>query len=152
MNLIWFCHAHNLAFDGHEFGNSLGGLDNSVVFFSCLKEYDQLVADANARLADPAQPFYDMSYVSRRAIGMRICKAQIAGYFIDHGNPNAWEAVERNRPRKHCSQVTSVFEWGIFTCEHAAARGQLEVLKWARRNGYPWDFTTSDDQFPTLGT
>eukprot|EP00339_Tiarina_fusa_P026794 CAMPEP_0117032336 /NCGR_PEP_ID=MMETSP0472-20121206/23187_1 /TAXON_ID=693140 ORGANISM="Tiarina fusus, Strain LIS" /NCGR_SAMPLE_ID=MMETSP0472 /ASSEMBLY_ACC=CAM_ASM_000603 /LENGTH=336 /DNA_ID=CAMNT_0004740945 /DNA_START=65 /DNA_END=1075 /DNA_ORIENTATION=- len=93
MNLIWLCHTHNLAFDRHEFGLSLGGLDNSVVFFSCLKEYAQLVADANARLADPAQPFYDMSYVSRRAIGMRICKAQIAGYFIDHGNPNAWEAV-----------------------------------------------------------
>ncbi|KAL3893344.1 MAG: hypothetical protein SGARI_008227 [Bacillariaceae sp.] len=39
------------------------------------------------------QPFYDMSYVSRRAIGMRLCKAQNAGYFIDHSNPNAWEAV-----------------------------------------------------------
>ena len=93
MNLIWLCHAHNLAFDRHEFGLSLGGLDNSVVFFSCLDEYAQLVADANARLADPAQPFYDMSYVSRRAIGMRICKAQRAGHFNQHSNPDAWETV-----------------------------------------------------------
>ena len=93
MNLIWLCHVHNLAFDRHEFGLSLGGLDNSVVFFSYRDEYNQLIADANARLADPSHPFYDMGYVSRRAIGMRICKAQAAGHFIDHGNPNAWEAV-----------------------------------------------------------
>jgi len=51
------------------------------------------VADANTRLADSAQPFYDMSYVSRRAIGMRICKAQNAGYFTDPSNPDTWEAV-----------------------------------------------------------
>jgi hypothetical protein len=93
MNLIWLCHTHNLAFDRHEFGLTLGGLDNSVVFFSCLDKYTQLVADANTRLADSAQPFYDMSYVSRRAIGMRICKAQNAGYFNDHINPDSWEAV-----------------------------------------------------------
>ena len=34
-----------------------------------------------------------MSYVSRRAIGMRICKAPNAGYFNDHINPDSWEAV-----------------------------------------------------------
>ena len=93
MNLIWLCHTHNLAFDRHDFGISLGGLDNSAVFFSCLDEYYQLVADANARLADPAQPFYDMSYVSHRAIGMRLCKAQSTGYSPDHSNTDAWEAV-----------------------------------------------------------
>jgi len=93
MNLIWLCHAHNAAFGRCEFGLSLGGLDNRVAFFSCLDECAPLVADANARLADAAQPFCDMSYMSRRAIGMRLCKAQKAGHFIDHSNPNAWEAV-----------------------------------------------------------
>eukprot|EP00934_Nitzschia_sp_Nitz4_P001653 Nitzschia sp. Nitz4//scaffold44_size153857//7105//7803//NITZ4_002695-RA/size153857-processed-gene-0.141-mRNA-1//-1//CDS//3329552079//1653//frame0 len=93
MNLIWLCHTHSLAFDRYDFGLSLGGLDNSVVFFSCLDEYAQLVANANARLADPAQSFYDMTYVSRRAVGMRLCKAQRAGYFAHHSNPDAWEAV-----------------------------------------------------------
>lgn len=93
MNLVWLCHAHNVAFDRHEFTLSLGGLDNSVVFFSSLDEYAQLVADANARLYDPAQPFYDMTYVSRRAIGMRLCKAQNSGYFTNHADRNAWEAV-----------------------------------------------------------
>ena len=93
MNLIWLCHTHNLAFDRHEFGLSLGGLDNRVVFYSCLEGYTQLVVDANNRLLDPAQPFFDMSYVSRRAIGMRLCKAQSAGYFADHDNPDAWKAV-----------------------------------------------------------
>lgn len=96
MNLIWLCRSHNLAFDRHEFGLSLGGLDGRVVFFSYLSyldEYGPLVTDANARLADAAQPFYDMSYVSRRAIVMRLCKAQSAGYFVDNGNPQAREAV-----------------------------------------------------------
>jgi hypothetical protein len=93
MNLIWLCHTHNRAFDQYKFGLSLGGLDNSVVFVSHQDEYTQLVADANARLADPAQPHYDLGYVSRRAVGMRLCKAQNAGYFIDHGNTHAWEAV-----------------------------------------------------------
>jgi hypothetical protein len=93
MNLIWLCHTHNLAFNRHDFGLSLGGLDSSVVFYSCLEEYAQLVASANTRLADPTQPFFDMSYVSRRAIGMRLCKAQSAGYFVGHDNPDALEAV-----------------------------------------------------------
>lgn len=93
MNLIWLCHTHNLAFDRHEFGLALGGLDNSVIFFSYRDDFTQLVADANVRLADQAQPYFDMSYVSRRAIGMRICKAQAAGHFIDHSNPDMWEAV-----------------------------------------------------------
>jgi hypothetical protein len=93
MNLIWLCHTHNLAFDRHEFGLSLGGLDNRVVFHSSLESYAQLVADANARLADPSQPFFDMSYVSRRAIGMRLCKAQSAGYFANHNNTDSWKAV-----------------------------------------------------------
>ena len=93
MNLIWLCHTHNLAFDRNEFGLSLGGLDNRVVFYSCLDDYTELVAAANAQLANPAQPFFDMSYVSRRAIRMRLCKAQSAGYFADHQNPDAWKAV-----------------------------------------------------------
>ena len=93
MNLIWLCHTHNLAFGRHEFGLTLSGLDNSVVFYSFLEGYAQLVADANTRLADPMQPFFDMSYVSRRAIGMRLCKAQSANYFADHNNTNSLEAV-----------------------------------------------------------
>lgn len=93
VNLIWLCHTHNLEFDQHKFGLSLGGLDNSVVFFSCLDEYTKPVIDANARLADSMQPYYAMSYVSRRVIGMRLCSAQKAGYFIDHNNPDGWEAV-----------------------------------------------------------
>ena len=51
------------------------------------------MAEANARLDDPTQPFFDMSYVSRRAIGMRLCKAQTAGYFADHDNTDSWQAV-----------------------------------------------------------
>jgi HNH endonuclease len=93
MNLIWLCHAHNVAFDKYKFGLSLGGLDNRVVFFSYNTEYTELVEKANARLADPGQPYYDMNYVSRRAIGMRICKAQAAGCFIDHSNTTSWETV-----------------------------------------------------------
>ena len=30
----------------------------------------------------------------------------------------------------------------IFTCAYAARGGFLEILKWARLNGYNWDYLT----------
>ena len=30
-------------------------------------------------------------------------------------------------------------QWCEYTCEQAAAGGQLEVLRWERENGCPWD-------------
>jgi HNH endonuclease len=95
MNLIWLCHTHHLAFDRHEFGLTL---NNSVVLFSSYQdEYNLLVIEANQRLVDPAQPLYDMSYVSRRAVGMRICKAQWQNTdyfnFDDQDNLDAWAVV-----------------------------------------------------------
>ena len=95
MNLIWLCHAHNLAFDSHCFGLTLMGLDSSVGFCSYKTDYDELVSRANQRLQNVNEPFYDMSYVSRRAIGMRLFKAQEAGHFLNHGDIGAWETVVR---------------------------------------------------------
>ena len=34
--------------------------------------------------------------------------------------------------------------WDSNTCTQAAARGHLELLKWARLNGCPWDANTYD--------
>ena len=34
------------------------------------------------------------------------------------------------------------FPWGVSTCGFAALGGHLEVLKWARENGCPWDEKT----------
>ena len=95
MNLIWLCHAHDLAFDSHCFGLTLTGLDSSVGFCSYKRDYDELVSSANQRLQDANEPFYDMSYVSRRAIGMRLFKAQEAGHYLNHEDTGAWETVVR---------------------------------------------------------
>lgn len=95
MNLIWLCHSHNLAFDSHCFGLALMALDNSVGFCSYDRDYDDLVKAANQRLQDETQTFYDMSYVSRRAVGMRLFKAQECGHYLNHKNPGAWEAIVR---------------------------------------------------------
>ena len=89
MNLIWLCHHHNLQFDSHRFGLTLVDLEHTVRFISYDRTFDELVQSANARLGDPNQPFYDMSYLSRRAIGMRMREAKKAGHIVD-GN---WEAV-----------------------------------------------------------
>ena len=32
-----------------------------------------------------------MSYVSRRAVGMRMWKAQESGHYLNHKNTDAWE-------------------------------------------------------------
>ena len=95
MNLIWLCRAHNLAFDSHQFGLCLGGLDNSIRFCSFSDEYNDLVQTANARLLDTSQSFYDLSYVSRRAVGMRLYKAQQTGHYFNHNDPDAWQTVVR---------------------------------------------------------
>ena len=95
MNLIWLCHKHNLAFDSHSFGLTLMGLDGSVGFCSYDSEYDNLVRNANQRLQDANEPFYDMNYVSRRAVGMRLFKAQESGHYLNHEDTGAWEAIVR---------------------------------------------------------
>lgn len=95
MNLIWLCHTHNLAFDSHHFGLTLKGLNNNVGFCSYDCNYDDLVNSANQRLQDDNEPFYDMSYVSRRAVGMRLFKAQEAGHCLNHDDTGAWETVVR---------------------------------------------------------
>ena len=95
MNLIWLCHTHSIDFDRHMFGLTLGGLDNSVRFISFDESYRELVDQANKRLSDTAEPYYDMSYVSRRAIGMRLFQAQKRGHFANHDDPHAWETVVR---------------------------------------------------------
>ena len=95
MNLIWLCRAHKLAFDSHQFGLCLGGLDNSIRFCSFSDEYNDLVQSANDRLLDTSQSFYDMSYVSRRAVGMRLYKAQQTGHCFNHNDPDAWQTMIR---------------------------------------------------------
>ena len=89
MNLIWLCHHHNVQFDSHRFGLTLVDLEHTVRFISYDRTFDELVQSANARLSDPNQPFYDMSYLSRRAIGMRMREAKKAGHIVDRN----WEAV-----------------------------------------------------------
>jgi hypothetical protein len=93
MNLIWLCRTHNRDFDSHCFGLTLTGLDNAVGFCSYVPKYEALVATANSRLADPNAPFFDLSYVSRRAVGMRIFKAQESGHYLNHDNTSAWETI-----------------------------------------------------------
>ena len=95
MNLIWLCHEHNLAFDSHHFGLCLTGLDNAVGFCSYSHEHDALVNSANSRLMDANEPYFDMNYVSRRAVGMRLFKAQEAGHFLNYADTSAWETVVR---------------------------------------------------------
>lgn len=82
MNLVWLCHTHNIDFEHHMFGLTLGGLDNSVRFISFDESYRELVDQANNRLSDKVETYYDMSYVSRRAIGMRLFQAQKRGHFV----------------------------------------------------------------------
>ena len=95
MNLVWLCHTHSLAFDSHQFGLCLGGLDNSIRFCSFSDEYNDIVQSANERLQDTSQPFFDMSYVSRRAVGMRLYKAQQSGHYFNHNDPDAWQTMVR---------------------------------------------------------
>lgn len=71
------------------------GLDNSVGFCSYDQEYNALVNGANERLQDKNQHFFDMGYVSRRAVGMRMLKAQEAGHFLNHNNTTEWETIVR---------------------------------------------------------
>ena len=112
MNLIWLCHKHNLAFDSHSFGLTLMGLDNSVGFCSYDSEYDHLVIVANKRLQDANEPFYDMNYVSRRAVGMRLFKAQESGHYLNHENTGAWETIVRLSAAASVDQSASDSEVG----------------------------------------
>ena len=36
-------------------------------------------------------------------------------------------------------RLAEKFPWDGWTCSKAARGGHLEVLKWARANGCPWD-------------
>ena len=93
MNLIWLCHPHNIAFDQHKFGLTLVDLQHSVHFVSYDRMYDEIVDSANARLSDPSQPFYDMSYVSKRAIGLRMRQAERNGHGVRNVLGHTWQAV-----------------------------------------------------------
>ena len=93
MNLIWLCHKHNVSFDQHKFGLTLADLQHSVRFVSYDRMFDSLVNTANARLSDPGQPFYDMSYVSKRAIGLRMREAERKGHVVVTALGSTWQAV-----------------------------------------------------------
>mmetsp|Transcript_25830 Transcript_25830/g.38163 ORF Transcript_25830/g.38163 Transcript_25830/m.38163 type:complete len:147 (-) Transcript_25830:495-935(-) len=93
MNLIWLCHTHNLAFDAHKFCLKTD-LQNRVFFHAFDHSFGGLVNQANARLIDPDEGVYDMNYVSRRAIGMRILQSQEwSGRYINHDNVDSWKAI-----------------------------------------------------------
>ena len=93
MNLIWLCHTHNLQFDAHKFCLKVD-MSNRVLFHAFDLSFGDLVDQANTRLLDPAQDSYDMSYVSRRAIGMRILQSQErSGRYLNHDNVDSWKAV-----------------------------------------------------------
>ena len=93
MNLIWLCHTHSLQFDAHNFCLKID-LHNRALFHAFDNSFDVLVEQANARLLDCNDAYYDMSYVSRRAIGMRILQSQErGGRFIDHDNPDSRKAI-----------------------------------------------------------
>ena len=83
-----------IQFDQHKFGLTLIDLKHSVHFVSYDRMYDNIVNSANTRLADTNQPFYDMSYVSKRAIGMRLRlrEAERKGHVIQTAL-GTWEAV-----------------------------------------------------------
>ena len=87
-------------------------LDNSVGFCSYDRDYDDLVKAANQRLQDETQTFYNMSYVSRRAVGMRLFKAQESGHCLDDENPGAWEAIVRLSAAASVDQKSSDSEEG----------------------------------------
>ena len=93
MNLIWLCHRHDVAFDQHKFGLTLVDLQHSVRFISYDRTFDSLVYAANARLSDTDQPFYDMTYVSKRAIGLRMREAERKGHAVESALGRTWEAV-----------------------------------------------------------
>lgn len=93
MNLIWLCHTHNLQFDAHKFCLKID-LQNRVLFHAFDDSFGGLVDQANARLIDPDEDYYDMAYVSRRAIGMRILQSQErSGRYINHDNVDSWKAI-----------------------------------------------------------
>ena len=88
------CYPHNVAFDQHKFGLTLVDLQHSVRFISYDRmSYDGLVDAANDRLSDTDQPFYDMSYVSKRAIGLRMREAERSGRGVVTAIYQSWEAV-----------------------------------------------------------
>ena len=93
MNLIWLCHTHNLQFDAHMFCLKID-LQNRALFHAFDNSFDGLVDHANIRLLDPNDDYYDMAYVSRRAIGMRILQSQErSGRYVDHDNLDSWKAI-----------------------------------------------------------
>lgn len=93
MNLIWLCHQHNIDFDHHAFCLKVD-MRNRVLFHAFDDDFKSLVASANSRLLDPSQAYFDLDYVSRRAVGMRVLQSQNrANRYVDHSNPNSWEAI-----------------------------------------------------------
>lgn len=93
MNLVWFCHTHNLAFDGHEFCLKTD-MNGNVFFHAFDPGIENLVKQANERLLDQRQTYYSLDYISRRAVAMRIMQAQLRrNRYLDHKNPSSWQAV-----------------------------------------------------------
>ena len=41
--------------------------------------------------------------------------------------------------------------WNKHTCKHAIKQGHVEVLRWARENGAPWDAWIRDEAAQKLG-
>lgn len=93
MNLMWLCHTHKLQFDAHKFCLKID-LQNRALFHAFDNSFDGLVDQANIRLLDPNDDYYDLAYVSRRTIGMRILQSQErSGRYIDHDNLDSWKAT-----------------------------------------------------------
>ena len=95
MNLILLCHNHNLAFDQYKFCLKVD-LRHVALFhsFGVDDEISDLVEKANERLCDETQPYFDLGYVSRRAIGMRILQAQLKqNRYLDPNNDRSWEPI-----------------------------------------------------------
>jgi len=89
MNLIWFCHTHNLAFNRHEFCLTTD-MNGNVLFHA----FDSGFEKANERLLDVRQTYYSLDYISKRAVGMRIMQAQLRrSRCLDPKNPSSWQAV-----------------------------------------------------------
>lgn len=93
MNLIYLCHQHHVAFDHHAFCLKVN-MSNQVLFHAFDDRLDSLVASANSRLLDPTQTYFNLDYISRRAVGMRVLQSQSrANRYVDHSNPQSWEAT-----------------------------------------------------------
>lgn len=93
MNLIWLCHQHNIDFDHHAFCLRVD-ISNRVIFHAFDENFRSVVESANSRLLDPNQVYFNLDYVSRRAVGMRVLQSQNrANKYVDHTNPKSWEAV-----------------------------------------------------------